>query len=127
MEKYEINVWKDAELLSKEVVQFETRELCYEYVLQKYNAPGAWTASHQNVNGITLHRPPVGIRVTWSKLPGPIYKPIKLNAEEKKLQRELYNSITLEELPELGKNEMLAKIRKDYYGNPNARGYEEKK
>jgi hypothetical protein len=125
MEKFEINVWKDAELLSKEIVQFETRELCYEYVLQKYHAPGSWTGSHQNVNGITLHRPPIGIRVTWSKLPGPTYKPGKLSAEEKKLQRELYNSITLDEIPELGRNEMLVKVRKDYGPNPDATGYDE--
>ena len=127
MEKFEINVWKDAELLSKEVVEFGTRELCYEYVLKKYHAPGSWTGEHQNINGITLHRPPVGIRVTWGKLPGLIHKPTKLNAEEKKLQRELYNSITLEEIPELGRNEILAKVRKDYYGHPDAKGMEDKK
>ena len=127
MDKFEINVWKDAELLSKEVVQFGTRELCYEYVLQKYHAPGSWTGAHQNINGVTLHRPPVGIRVTWAKVPGPLYRPVKLNAEEKKLQRELYNSITLEEIPELGRNEMLAKIRKDYYGYPDAKGYKNTK
>ena len=127
MEKFEINVWKDAELLSKEIVQFATHELCYEYILVKYHAPGSWTGEHQNVNGVTLHRPPVGIRVTWGKLPGQRYKPMKLSAEEKKLQRDLYNSITLEEIPELGKNEMLAKIREDYYGHSDATGYEEKK
>ena len=127
MEKFEINVWKDAELLSKEVVEFETRELCYEYVLNKYHAPGAWTGTHQNINGVTLNRPPVGIRVTWGKLPGPRYKPVKLNAEEKKLQRDLYNSITTEEMPELGRNEMLAKVRKNYGPNPNAKGMEDKK
>ena len=127
MDKFEINVWKDAELLSKEVVQFGTRELCYEYVLQKYHAPESWTGAHQNINGVTLHRPPVGIRVTWAKVPGPLYRPVKLNAEEKKLQRELYNSITLEEIPELGRNEMLAKIRKDYYGYPDAKGYKDTK
>jgi hypothetical protein len=127
MEKFEINVWKDAELLSKEVVEFETRELCYEYVLNKYHAPGAWTGTHQNINAVTLNRPPVGIRVTWGKLPGPRYKPVKLNAEEKKLQRELYNSITLEEMPELGRNEMLAKVSKNYGPNPNAKGMEDKK
>ena len=125
MDKYEINVWKDAEILSKEVVQFNTRELCYEYVMQKYHAPESWTGAHQNINGVTLNRPPIGIRVTWGKIPGPIYKPSKLNAEEKKLQRELYNSITLEEIPELGLNEVLAKVRKDYGPNPHARGYDE--
>ena len=127
MEKFEINVWKNAELLSKEVVQFATREECYAYMLEKYHAPGAWTGAHQNLNGVNLSQPPVGIRVTWGKLPGPIYKPIKLSAEERKLQRELYNSITLEELPELGRNEMLVKMRKDYGPNPNAKGYKDTK
>ena len=125
MDKYEINVWKDAELLSKEVVQFGTRDACYDYIMKKYHAPGSWTGSHQNIHGVTLHRPPVGIRVTWSDLPGRIYKPKKLSVEEKKLQRDLYNSITLEEIPELGRNEMLAKIRKNYASKPDATGYEE--
>ena len=82
---------------------------------------------HQNVNGVTLRRPPIGIRVTWGKLPGPIYKPSKLNAEEKKLQRELYNSITPDTVKELGHNEMVVKMRKDYYGHPDAKGMEDKK
>ena len=127
MDKYEINVWKDAELLSKEIVQFGSNEDCYEYVLEKYHAPGTWTGAHQNINGVTLNRPPVGIRVTWGKLPGYMYKPKKLTAEEKKLQRKLYDSITPEEIPELGRNEMLAKVRKDYYGHPDAKGYTEKR
>tara|TARA_R100001086_G_C11705507_1_gene222591 strand:+ start:105 stop:545 length:441 start_codon:yes stop_codon:yes gene_type:complete len=125
MDKYEINVWKDAELLSKEVVRFETHDLCYKYILQKYHAPGSWAGSHQNANGVTLNRPPIGVRVTWGKLPGRIYKPMKLSAEEKKLQRELYNSITLQEIPELGRNEMLTNVRKNYGPNPNAKGYDE--
>ena len=127
MEKFEINVWKDAELLSKEVVQLETHEEFYTYMMEKYHAPGSWTGTHQNIKGVTLSRPPVGIRVTWGKLPGPKYKPIKLNAEEKKLQRELYDSITPEEMPELGTNEMLAKVRKDYRPHANAKGYKEVK
>ena len=127
MDKYEINVWKDAELLSKEVVEFKTRELCYEYIMQKYHAPDSWTGAHQNINGVTLNRPPIGIRITWGKLPSSNYKPTKLNAEEKKLQRALYNSITPEEMPELGRNEMLAKVRKDYGPNPDAKGYRDTK
>ena len=125
MDKYEINVWKDAELLSKEVVQFETRELCYEYILQKYHAPGSWTGSHQNKAGVTLNRPPLGIRITWAKRGETHYKPKKLSAEEKKLQRELYDSITTETIQELGPNEMLAKVRKNYGPNPHATGYNE--
>ena len=127
MGKFEINVWKETQLLSKEVVEFATREECYDYVLHKYHGSQSWTGSHQNIHGVILNRPPVGIRVTWGKLPGYTYKPMKLSPEERKLQRELYNSITPEEMPELGRNEMLAKVRKNYGPNPDAKGYEEKK
>jgi hypothetical protein len=127
MDKYEINVWKDAELLTKEVVDFASNKECYSYVTDKYYAPGTWTGSHQNKAGVTLNRPPMGIRITWSKKGNTDYKPKKLSAEEKKLQRELYDSITPEVIKELGPNEMLAKVRKDYYGHPDAKGMEDKK
>ena len=127
MDKYEINVWKDAEILSKEIVEFDTKEKCYNYVVKKYHSPGSWTGSHQNKAGVTLNRPPLGIRITWAKSGNNHYKPKKLTTEEKKLQRELYDSITPEEMPELGRNEMLAKMRKDYYGHPDAKGYKEKR
>ena len=127
MEKYEINVWKDAELLSKEVLDFKSNEDCYNYVLEKYHAPGTWTGSHQNKAGVTLNRPPLGVRITWAKRGENYYKPKKLTAEERKLQRELYDSITPETIQELGPNEMYAKVRKDYYGHPDAKGLEDKK
>jgi len=127
MDKYEINVWKDAELLSKEVLAFASNEECYSYVLNKHYAPGTWTGSHQNKNGVTLNRPPLGIRITWAKKGNSYYKPKKLSVEEKKLQRELYDSITPETIRELGPNEMYAKVRKDYYGHPDAKGLEDKK
>ena len=127
MDKYEINVWKDAELLSKEIVEFESNKECYDYVLNKHYAPGTWTGSHQNKAGVTLNRPPLGIRITWAKKGNSFYRPKKLTAEEKKLQRELYDSITPETIQELGPNEMYAKVRKDYYGHPEARGMEDKK
>ena len=125
MDKYEINVWKDAELLSKEIVQFSCNEDCYNYVMDKHYAPGTWTGSHQNKAGVTLNRPPLGIRITWAKLGHNEYKPKRLSTEEKKLQRELYDSITPETIQELGPNEMYAKVRKNYGPNPNATGYDE--
>ena len=125
MDKYEINVWKDAELLSKEVVGFESNEKCYEYVVEKHYAPGTWTGSHQNKNGVTLNRPPLGIRITRSKSGEAHYKPKRLSAEDRKMQRELYDSITPETIQELGPNEMYAKVRKNYGPNPDAKGYNE--
>ena len=127
MDKYEINVWKDAELLSKEVVEFASNKDCHDYVTEKHYAPGTWTGSHQNKNGVTLNRPPLGIRITLAKQLGRHYKPKRLTVEEKKLQRELYDSITPETIQELGPNEMYAKVRKDYYGHPNAKGMEDKR
>ena len=125
MDKYEINVWKDAELLSKEIVEFASNKECYNYVMDKHYAPGTWTGSHQNKNGVTLNRPPLGIRITWAKLGYNNYKPKRLNAEDKKLQRDLYDSITPETIQELGPNEMYAKVRKNYGPNPRAVGYDE--
>ena len=125
MDKYEINVWKDAEILSKEIISFASNEECYNYVMEKHYAPGTWTGSHQNKAGVTLNRPPLGIRITWAKLGHNSYKPKRLTAEEKKLQRELYDSITPETIQELGPNEMYAKVRRDYGPNPNAKGYDE--
>jgi hypothetical protein len=129
MDKYEINVWKDAELLSKETVNFKTQEECHAYVIKKYEAPGTWTGAHQNKHDVLINRPPVGIRVTWAKLTKDNYnyKPKRLTAEEKKMQRELYDSITPEIAAEIGRGEMIAKVRKDYYGHPNAKGMEDKK
>ena len=125
MDKYEINVWKDAELLSKEIVQFASNEECYNYLMNKHYAPGTWTGSYQNKAGVTLNRPPPGIRITWAKLGHNHYKPKRMRAEEKKLQRELYDSITPDTIRELGPNEMYAKVRKNYGPNPNATGYDE--
>ena len=125
MDKYEINVWKDAELLSKEILDFASNKDCYNYVLEKYHAPGTWTGSHQNKAGVTLNRPPLGVRITWAKRGENYYKPKKVTAEERKLQHELYDSITPETVQELGPNEMIAKLRKDYYGHPDAKGWKE--
>jgi hypothetical protein len=127
MDKYEINVWKDAELLSKEILDFASNEECYNYVLKKHHAPGTWTGSHQNKNGVTLNRPPLGIRITWARRGNNNYRPKKLTAEEKKLQRELYDSITPEVANDIGHGEMVAKVRKDYYGHPDAKGMEDKR
>jgi hypothetical protein len=127
MDKYEINVWKDAELLSKEQVSFATQEECHDYVVKKYEAPGTWTGAHQNKHGVLINRPPVGIRVTWARLGKNNYKPKKLSAEEKKMQRELYDSITPEVANDIGHGEMVAKVRKDYYGHPDAKGMEDKR
>jgi hypothetical protein len=124
MPQYEINVWREVELLSKEVTYFENDESCAAYVNDKYNAPDSWTQSVTELRW----RPQRGIRVTWGKLPQYNYKPKKmLSAEDHALQKQLDDSITEENIKEFEDNLFKDMTRKDYYGNPDAKGYEEKK
>ena len=56
-------------------------------------------------------------------------KPVKiiLTEEEKKLLKELRDSITLDTIAEWGRNEMRSHVEDDYAAHPNAKGYEDKK
>ena len=50
---------------------------------------------------------------------------MKLSAEDKKLQKQLYDSITDKTVQEEGMNDMFAKLRNNYGPNPDAKGYDE--
>jgi len=69
--------------------------------------------------------------ITWARIntyvrkKGP--KRIELTEEEKEIQKTLEQSITRETIDEWGEQEMLSTVRKDYWGNPNAKGLEEKR
>ena len=56
-------------------------------------------------------------------------KPVKiiLTEEEKKLLKELRDSITLDTIAEWGRNEMRRHVKDDYAAHPDAKGYEDKK
>ena len=69
---------------------------------------------------------------TWAPLTGYKYNekaPIRipLSDEEVQMKKELRDSFTIESVNEWGMGEMTSKVRKEYWGNPNARGYEDKK
>ena len=124
MPQYEINVWKEVELISKEVTYFEDDEGCANYINSKYNAPDSWTHT------ITESRwgPQRGIRVTWGKLPAYSYKPKKmLTSDDKELQRKLDESITPETIKEFRQDQFKDMTRKEFYDNPDAKGYEDHK
>ena len=127
MPKYEINVWKEIELISKEVTYFEDGERCASYVNDKYNSPDSWTQTVTD-NGQLHWKPQRGIRVTWGKLPEYNYKPKKmLTSDDRTLQRKLDKSITEETIKEFKQNQFRKLIRESFYDNPNAEGYEDKK
>jgi len=52
---------------------------------------------------------------------------IPLSDEEKQMKKDLRKSFTVESIEEWGKGEMTMRVSKDYWGHPNARGYEDKK
>jgi len=125
MPKYEINVWRGMELVSKEITYFENNDDCHSYVNKKYNVPESWT---QNVieNGKLRWRPNRGIRVTWGRLPEYNYKPKKiLTNEDIALQRKLDKSITLETIKEMEEDQYRKLREKGAEPHPDAKGYEE--
>ena len=52
---------------------------------------------------------------------------IILTEEEKKLLKELKDSITPDTVEEWGRNEMRRHVKDDYAAHPDAKGYEDKK
>ena len=125
MPKYEINVWKEIELLSKEVTYFESDEKCHDYVNSKYNVPESWTQTVTE-NGKLRWRPNRGMRVTWGKLPEYNYQPKKmLTDNDKDIQKKLDNSISTETIKEFEKEQYENLIDEDSGPHPDAKGYEE--
>ena len=127
MPQYEINVWRDTELISKEVTYFETSESCAVYVRDKYGGPDSWT-NIRNSNGKLRWHLKRGFRTTWGKLPEYSYEPKRMLREEDKiLQKKLDDSITPETIKEFEGDLFKDMTRKEFYSNPGSKGYEDKK
>ena len=127
MPKYEINVWKEIELISKEVTYFESDDKCHIYVNNKYHVPETWTQTVTE-NGKLRWRPTRGIRVTWGKLPEYNYQPKKmLTIDDRAVQRKLDKSITLESIKEFEEDQYKELRNKGAKSRPGAKGYEDYK
>ena len=64
---------------------------------------------------------------TWAPLTGYKYNEkapvrIPLSDEEIQMKKDLRDSFTIESIEEWGRGEMNMRVRKDYLGNPNAKG-----
>ena len=64
---------------------------------------------------------------TWAPLTGYKYNDkapvrIPLSDEEVQMKKDLRDSFTIESIEEWGRGEMNMNVRKDYLGNPNAKG-----
>ena len=112
MRMYEFNLWDKMVLREKIVKEFKSDEDASAFINEKWKD--------------------TNLLFTWAPLTGYKYNDkapvrIPLSDEEIKMKKDLRDSFTIESIEEWGRMEMNSKVRKEYLGNPNARGYEDKK
>ena len=110
MKMYEFNLWEKQTLKEKIVKEFKTDEEASTFANAKWKDRN--------------------LLFTWAPLTGYKYNnkaPVRipLSDEEIKMKKDLRASFTPESINEWGQEEMSAKVSKNYYGNPNAKGYED--
>ena len=131
MQTYEINLWLDKKIIEKIVKQFESDEQVMEYISNNFDTtPSPEYPSLDPTRGYTRPKASKYI-ITWAKVHTYVRKKgphrIELTEDEKEIQKTLEASITKEAIDEWGENEMLNKVRKDYWSHPDATGQEEKR
>ena len=131
MQTYEINLWKDKVIVEKIVKQFESDDKVLDYIANNFDtSPTPNYPSLDPTRGYV--RPKASeYTITWARIntyvrkKGP--KRIALTEEEREIQKTLERSITKEAIDEWGEQEMLNRVRKDYWSHPDAKGQEEKR
>ena len=129
LQTYEINLWLDKKIIEKIVKQFEKDEDVKEYIKNNFDTtPDPEFPSLDPERGYTRPKASKYI-ITWAKVHTYVRKKgptrIELTEVEKEMQNTLEKSITKEAIDEWGHNEMMRRVRKDYLGNPNAKGLKE--
>ena len=131
MQTYEINLWLDKKIIEKIVKQFEKDENVLEYIKDNFDTtPDPKYPALDPERGYVRPKADKYI-ITWSKVhtyvrkKGP--KRIELTESEKEIQKTQEKSITKETIDEWGWDEMMRQVRKEYLGNPNTKGLEDKK
>ena len=131
MQTYEINLWLDKKIIEKIVKQFEKDEDVLDYIKDNFDTtPDPEFPALDPERGYTRPKASKYI-ITWSKVHTYVRKKaptrVELTEEEKEIHKTLEKSITKEAIDEWGHNEMMRQVRKDYLGNPNAKGLEDKR
>ena len=112
MRMYEFNLWDKVVLKEKIVKEFKSDEDASAFINEKWKD--------------------TNLLFTWAPLTGYKYNDkapvrIPLSDEEIQMKKDLRASLTDESIEEWGRGEMSYKMRKYYYGNPEAKGLEDKK
>ena len=131
MQTYEINLWLDKKVIEKIVKQFEKDEDVMDYIKDNFDTdPDPEFPALDPTRGYVSPKASKYI-ITWAKVHTYVRKKgptrIELTEDEKEIQKTLEASITKEAIDEWGHNEMMRQVRKDYLGNPNAKGLEDKR
>ena len=131
LQTYEINLWLDKKIIEKIVKQFKDDQEVLEYIKNNFDTtPDPEYPSLDPERGYTRPKASKYI-ITWAKVHTYVRKKaptrIELTEEEKEIHKTLEKSITKEAIDEWGRNEMLREVRKNYLGNPDAKGLEEKR
>ena len=131
LQTYEINLWLDKKIIEKIIKQFEKDEDVKEYIKNNFDTtPDPEFPALDPDRGYTRPKASKYI-ITWAKVHTYVRKKgptrIELTEVEKEMQNTLEKSITKEAIDEWGHNEMMRRVRKDYLGNPNAKGLEDKR
>ena len=131
MPTYEINLWDNKKVIQKVVQEFENEEAVQAYIKEHFDTqPDPEYPALDPERGYVRPKADKYI-ITFSKVytyqrkKGP--SRIELTEKEKELQETLEKSITKEAIDEWGHNEMMRRVRKDYWGHPNAKGLEDKR
>jgi len=131
LQTYEINLWLEKKIIEKIVKQFKDDEEVLDYIKDNFDTtPEPEFPSLDPNRGYTRPKASKYI-ITWAKVHTYVRKKaptrVELTEEEKEIHKTLEKSITKEAIDEWGHNEMMRQVRKDYLGNPNAKGLEDKR
>ena len=131
MPTYEINLWDNKRVIQKVIQEFEDEKQVQEYIKDNFDTqPDPQYPSLDPERGYLRPKASKYI-ITFAKVHTYVRKKgpsrIELTESEKEIQNTLEKSITKEAIDEWGHNEMMRQLQKEYWGNPNATGYEDKK
>ena len=131
MPTYEINLWDNKRVIQKVIQEFEDEKQVQEYIKDNFDTqPDPQYPSLDPERGYLRPKASKYI-ITFAKVHTYVRKKgpsrIELTESEKEIQNTLEKSITKEAIDEWGHNEMMRQVQKEYWGNPNATGYEDKK
>ena len=131
MPTYEINLWDNKRVIQKVVQEFKDEEAVQAYIKEHFDTqPDPEYPGLDPARGYVRPKADKYI-ITFAKVHTYVKKKgparLELTEKEKELQETLEKSITKEAIDEWGHNEMIRRVRKDYWGHPNAKGLEDKR